>query len=132
MDDCQQDRTMDAGLCNTFTGHLNIKELKVINDITRFNNNSQMIIQMIIQIPGETSKFLYILRKLPSFDSSNRPFWVDPPTTCILHLFQVVNSTATMDTPSTTLEESTEEEAGGEQKRLLLKEQDWQPAEFLP
>ena len=36
----------------------------------------------------------------------------------------VVNSTATMDTPSTTLEESTEEEAGGEQKRLLLKEQE--------
>jgi len=52
---------MEAGLCNTFTGHFNIKEHKVINDITRFNNKSQMIIQMIIQIPGKTSKFLYFL-----------------------------------------------------------------------
>ena len=57
VDDCRQDRTMEAGLCNTFTGHLNIKEHKVIIDITRFNNKSQMI----IQIPGKTSKFFMIL-----------------------------------------------------------------------
>ena len=96
-----------------------MKENKVINE---------MIIQMIIQIPGKTSKFIYFW-KTSKFLFFQPAIWVDPPTTCILHLFQVVNSTATMDTPSTTLEESTEEEAGGEQKRLLLKEQDWQPAE---
>ena len=65
-----------------------------MTSLDSITNPRWLYIQMIIQIPGKTSKFLYIFGKLPSFYSSNRPFgsthpqlascisfrwWIPPP-----------------------------------------------------